>query len=318
MARIIRPESREAWLDVRSRGIGSSDVATLLGLNPYDSPFMLYKRKLGLEPPKETTPLMELGHSLELAVADYFERTTGRGIIASSAGDWMYQHEEKPYLMASPDRLYWIDPNGAKHGKNAPANKAILECKSTQKRIDAEELPPYWFCQLQWQLGIAGMQQGSIAWLSSGRDFGWVDVAFNAEFFALMQDEAERFWTHNIEGRNEPELTTTSDVLTKFFASREGKTLRADSLIEQTVLDLKTLRAQIKELEAQEADLELSIKAAMADAEALIATDGSTLATWRTTEGGARLDTKALRAAHPELCAGFMKQTEGSRRFVLK
>lgn len=318
MATIIKPSDREEWLKVRAGGIGSSDIATLLGLNPYDSPFMLYKRKLGLEPPKEENNLMKLGHSLEWAIAAHFETETGRGIIGSSAGDWMYQHEEKPYLMASPDRLYWIDQDGKKSGKNADENKAILECKSTQKSIDPENIPPYWFCQLQWQMGISGLKQGSIAWLTQGRDFGFVDVAFNADFFAYMMCEAERFWTENVLAEVEPELTTNMDVINKFFASVDGKTAKADEETEDKLRELISVKGKIKELEGKQEELELAIKAQMADAESLIGLDGSTLATWRTTKGSSRLDTKAIQIAHPEICAQFMKHSEGTRRFVIK
>lgn len=318
MARVIKLKNREEWLIVRSGGVGSSDVATILGLNPYDSPYMLYKRKRGEEPPKETTTLMELGHSLEWAIADYFGRTTGRKIVGASAGDWLYQDEEYPYLMASPDRTYWLDDNGVKGGKLAHSNQAILECKSTQKRIDPENIPPYWFCQLQWQLGIGGLESGSIAWLTAGRDFGYVDVAFNPEFFQMMKDEAIHFWRDCVAAGKEPQITTNTDVLAKFFESKDGKSLKADSLLEAKVEQLHSLKAQIKALEEQQEGLELDIKAAMEDAEALLGAEGDILVTWRTTAASRTLDTKALRAAHPEICEEFMKERAGSRRFVLK
>ena len=38
---------REAWLDVRKGGIGSSDAAAAVGLNPYKSPLELWLEKTG-------------------------------------------------------------------------------------------------------------------------------------------------------------------------------------------------------------------------------------------------------------------------------
>ena len=40
---------REEWLEVRKRGIGSSDAAAAVGLNPYKSQLELWLEKTGRE-----------------------------------------------------------------------------------------------------------------------------------------------------------------------------------------------------------------------------------------------------------------------------
>lgn len=62
---IIRPKSREEWLQLRSKGIGSSEVGTLVGVNPYETPYQLWRRKKGLDAPKAETFAMKAGHYLE-------------------------------------------------------------------------------------------------------------------------------------------------------------------------------------------------------------------------------------------------------------
>lgn len=37
--------SRDEWLKERTKGIGGSDVATILGLNPYKTPLQLWEEK---------------------------------------------------------------------------------------------------------------------------------------------------------------------------------------------------------------------------------------------------------------------------------
>ena len=39
--------SHEEWLDLRRTGIGGSDAATIVGLNPYSSRYSLYLDKIG-------------------------------------------------------------------------------------------------------------------------------------------------------------------------------------------------------------------------------------------------------------------------------
>ena len=105
---IIRPKSREEWLEHRKNGIGSSEVATIVGLNPWETPYQLWRRKLGLDPAKDETFAMKAGHYLEDAVAMFWHDETGREIIKRSAGDWIIANKERPYLQVSPDRTYWL------------------------------------------------------------------------------------------------------------------------------------------------------------------------------------------------------------------
>ena len=133
---IIRPKSREEWLEHRKNGIGSSEVATIVGLNPWETPYQLWRRKLGLDPAKDETFAMKAGHYLEDAVAMFWHDETGREIIKRSAGDWIIANKERPYLQVSPDRTYWLT-GMAKNN----TNKGILECKTTQMKIDGDDLP---------------------------------------------------------------------------------------------------------------------------------------------------------------------------------
>ena len=45
--------NREQWLQARTKGIGSSDVAAVLGLSPYKTNVELWEEKMGLRKPKD-------------------------------------------------------------------------------------------------------------------------------------------------------------------------------------------------------------------------------------------------------------------------
>ena len=121
---IIRPKDRAEWLEYRKSGIGSSEVASILGLNPWQSPYQLWRQKKGLDAPKEETFAMKAGHYLEDAVSMFWSDATGREVIKSSSGDWIIVNNERPYLRASPDRTFWL--SGTRKNNQ---NKGILECK---------------------------------------------------------------------------------------------------------------------------------------------------------------------------------------------
>ena len=309
---IIRPADRNEWLQHREQGIGSSEVATILGLNPWETPYQLWRRKKGLDKGKSETFAMKAGHYLEDAVSMFWHDETGRDIIKRSAGDWLMVNTEKPFMRVSPDRTYWL--SGMPHNN---ANKGILECKTTQMRIDPDDLPKYWFCQVQYQLGVAEYEQGSLAWLSQGREFGYKDISLVPDFFAWICEEVTKFWIDNVQGNIEPEAQSVEDVLLRYNRHTDGKILEVSDDIFTTCNDLKALKEQIAKLDEHKEELETKIKMCFADAEA-ISYGGQTIATWKAPKPSERFDAKAFAKAHPDLAKEFTAVSQGARRFLLK
>lgn len=309
---IIRPKDRTEWLKHREQGIGSSEVATIVGLNPWETPYQLWRRKKGLDPAKQENFAMKAGHYLEDAVAQFWHDETGQDIIKASAGDWLIVDDERPYLRVSPDRTYWL--SGMPHSN---ANKGILECKTTQLSIDPDDLPKHWFCQVQYQLGVAGYEQGSLAWLCSGREFGYKNLAFVSDFYGWLVEEVDRFWKDNILGNCEPEATNVQDVLLKFNRHTDGKIVEVSEDIYTACQDLKQVKEQIAALDERKTELEDRIKMGFGDAEA-ISFGGQTIATWKAPKPSQKFDAKAFERENPEQVKAYMIETQGARRFLVK
>lgn len=306
---------RDEWLEARKDGIGASEVGTIVGLNPWETPYQLWRRKIGLDAPKPMTKAMIRGHILEDGVARYFAEETGREIIKSSVEDFMFIDKEKPFLRVSPDRTYWLDGMP----KNDD-NKGILECKTADRmEVDVENIPMYWFCQVQMNLGIAEYTHGSLAWLSGGQglDFGHVDMQLVPDYFGWLKEEVERFWVDNIKGGQEPELSNINDVLVKHAKHTNAKIIEANADIIKMYDELKVVREDIKALEAKETKMEDAIKIAMLDAEALMR-NGKVLVTWKAPKASMKFDSKRFIAENPELAKRYMVPTQGARRFLIK
>lgn len=255
---------------------------------------------------------MKAGHYLEDAVSQFWADETGREVIKSSAGDWLIRDNDRPYLQVSPDRTYWLA--GEKRNND---NKGILECKTTQMSIDREDIPKHWFCQVQYQLGVAGYTQGSLAWLCSGREFGYTDIALVPDFYGWLCDEVERFWKDNVLGMKEPDSVSVQDVLIKYNRHTDGKSLEINDEIFEAYNSLKEVRKELTGLETRKEELEERIKLAFGDAEA-ITYGGQTLATWKAPKPSKKFDAKAFQSAHPDLAEEFTSMTQGARRFLLK
>ena len=308
---VIRPRDRAEWLKHRESGIGSSEVATIIGLNPWETPYQLWRRKIGLDAPKNETFAMKAGHYLEDAVAQFWHDETGQTIIKQSAGDWLIVNKERQYMRVSPDRTYWLGES------RSQKDKGILECKTTQMAIDPDDIPKHWFTQLQYQLGVAELEQGSLAWLCSGREFGYKNCAFVPEYFELLVESVERFWIDNIQGKNEPEAVNVKDILIKYNKHTDNKVIEVGSDEYNAYTELKEVREQLDAIEERKKELEDKLKMCFGDAEA-ISYEGQTLATWKAPKPSEKFDDKAFKAAHPEVAKEYTKLVTGARRFLLK
>lgn len=305
----IESADHAAWLENRKAGIGSSEVASIVGLNPYESKYQLWLRKTGQAPAKEETFFMKAGHYLEDAVARFFEDESGYTIIKRSASEDIYVHPDYEWARVSPDRTFWLSDT---HNDD----KGILECKTTQREIDPDNIPPYWFTQVQYQLGVMGRKKAAIAWLSAGRVFDYREIEFVPDYFNWLMEQVEEFYTKNVLGGEEPELTTVEDVLNKYPIS-SATFVEASPEISGIISSLKEKKETKKILEEEIGELEDKIKLAIGEAESLNY-QGSVLCTWKSAKDGKKFDEKTFKAENPELWNKYVKTVPGSRRFLVK
>lgn len=305
MKRTIKSTDRAAWLEERAKGVGSSEVAAILGVSPYMTPYELWEKKsLGKEGKEDDTNLrFAIGHDLENRVATTFEAVTGNVIDKGTEGDFIVYDTEAPYMRVSPDR-YFTDKVTGETG--------ILECKTTTRPIDTDNIPMQYFCQVQYQMGVTGLKTAALAWIdlvATGEGFGgfgYVRIDFDPEFFAFMSGKVHTFWLENVLKKNPPAPTTAKDAA-RVFPESKDKTAEVTDETAGYILKLKETTAKIKELEAIATELKDNIATAFGDAERL-AIGNETWATYKT-QHSMRLDTKSLKNDHPEIYEQYAKDS---------
>lgn len=137
-------DTNEEWRAERANSIGASSIGVLFGETHFRTPLELahtMRDELNGIFNYEETEAMQDGHLLEDYVAKKFALKSGYKIIEASSAEYLLRRVDIPYMHASPDRTYWIDDEGPKHGKFAEKNKGILECKTTNRKIDPDDLP---------------------------------------------------------------------------------------------------------------------------------------------------------------------------------
>lgn len=275
--KIIRPADREAWLKEREKGIGSSEATTLMGVNPYEDRYRLFMRKTGQMPPKATTEQMELGHHLEPAVASRFAELTGAWIDPRSEGDWIAVDAKKDWLRVSPDRI-WV-PAGEEHRKE---NWRILECKTTGMSVDPADIPSYWYCQLQYQMGVMGIKKGAVAWISSFPVFnaGYREIDFNPSYYALIVQAIDEFWNGNVLAGIPPEPEQLEDLRAKYSGKNQavkGESMVAEDWMQSDYDELLGIKSQMDVLKDRKKELEEELEKAIMGFAAIYGKDGETV-----------------------------------------
>lgn len=213
-ARLVLPgsASEAEWLKARRDGITASEIAVIMGLSPYSSPYALYWQKLGHLPGQDDNLAMALGRHLEDFVAGAFRDRSPLHIWGD--GRALYAHPEQPWQLATPDRLLFEDC-GTSHCQTGGCTcqsdpVAVLECK-TYGSYDgwgedgSDEIPVHYRCQVLWQMDVMGVTAGYVACLFlHSRQLRVYELALDDRAQAdleLMRKEAQAFRQRLFFGR---------------------------------------------------------------------------------------------------------------------
>ena len=237
--------SHEDWLELRRKGIGGSDAATIVGLNPYNSLYALWADKQGFLPTKDDNEAMRVGRDLEEYVAKRFCEATGKKVRRTN---YIYAHDDFDFVRANVDREII--------GENAG-----LECKTTsayaKSDFDVGEIPLNYICQCYHYMNVMGYDKMYLAVLVMGKGFYWYEIpADKAEQKALLDAEIG-FWKQYIDGNEIPAPDGSESSAMAVAAVAPDSDGESVSLIQYE-----------KEL-ARYADLLSSIKALEQEAEAI-------------------------------------------------
>ncbi|MEA1053509.1 YqaJ viral recombinase family protein, partial [Lamprobacter modestohalophilus] len=316
--RLIETRSldRASWLAMRRTGIGSSDAAAAVGLNPYHSQLALWLEKTGrAEPEPEPSGEARLssplhwGQVLEPIVAEHYAQHTGHRVRRVNA---ILQHVKHPWMLANLDREVI--------GHDAVQ---ILECKSAGlhgARLWKDGVPEYVQLQVMHQLAVTGQQGADVAVLLAGHTLEIHRITRDEAMIAQLIALERQFWAQVVEDRPPPAdgSDCAARALRRLFPQDNGQTLdfSADPTLNQAFADLQQVRQRLDDLHQEEARLKQQLQQAMGPATG--ATFVSGRLSYKRSAPSQRLDTQALQQDHPALYAQYLKSVPGSRRFLVR
>lgn len=302
---------REDWLQVRKTGIGSSDAAAAVGLNPYQSMLELWMEKTGRAAANEERLGLDdpryWGMLLEPFVAIAYRQKTERQVRKVNA---VLQHPTFPYLLANIDREVVGCPD-----------VQILECKTAGEwgsKLWRDGVPEYVQIQVQHQLAVTGKAAADVAVLLCGQQLEIHRIPRDEDVIARLVVLETRFWEF-VETDTPPSADGSESAARALRQLYPGNSttldFTEDEALSRTFDQLAALRDKLEERAAEAERLKQAIQQAMGDASKAMFAGGEV--TYRRAKDGTGLDAKRLAADHPEIAAQYTVTRPGVRRFVL-
>ena len=304
------------WLDVRKRGIGSSDAAAAVGLNPYKSQLELWLEKTGRDAglpkpdPQDESTATYWGTVLEPIVAAHYRKRTGRRVRRVNA---VLQHPD-------PD-LSWMLANIDREVIGAQ-DVQILECKTAGingARLWREGVPEYVQLQVMHQLAVTGKQAADVAVLIGGQALEIHRIERDELMIARLIELERRFWQYVVTDTPPPADGSDSadQALRCLYPQDSGKTVdfSHNPVLTLAYVELKALRNSIAQQQEREALLKQTLQQAMGDATR--ARFGSGQITWKKAKDSVGFDLERLLKDKPYLQAKYPLSKPGSRRFLI-
>lgn len=224
--RLILPATadRLAWLEARRRGIGSSDMAAILGLSTFGNELTVYHEKRGNLPLEgDDSEPAYWGRSDEDGVA--YRWTTANRSVTRKVG--LIANVDRPWQMCTLDRRVLECPLPA-HEKERCALE--IKCRTVFKAPQWRKgVPDDVLAQVLHQADVCGYSHMHIALKLGGNDYRQfvVYVEEHQQLILDLRAAAEDLWNHIVAGRP-PILTGDEDpgplldLYRRLHPNREG------------------------------------------------------------------------------------------------
>lgn len=298
----------QAELVARRSGLGASDAAAALGLSPWQTPYGLWREKLGLVTDEEREENdvdlpMEVGAMVEPLVIRLLERK--KKITIS-------RRQEKFQCPIYPWRWTTVDGIGS--------DGSMVEAKSAGfigvqwGKDETDEFPLYYHYQVQHGLAVTGLEFAWVPAIIGNTQFRTYRVDRNDELIAMLNEKEAGFWWNVVN--NEPPPATTRDDMKLLYPKDNGKKIVITEPVLKALTDYKSAKDLVKTTEAVIDKLYIEITDHIGDNTILTDAQGNELATWKH-QSTSRLDGDRLERDYPKIHAEYQKSTD-SRVLRLK
>ena len=306
-----------------STTIGSSDVATILGLSPWGDPYDTWSRVRGdVGYATRDTAAQLRGRVLESAWLSYYALDRAVLVTPGPAIDAAPVAGPEPWMHTRPDGYAQAPGDGAPW---------LLEVKTARNLDpvygwgpdDTDQIPLHYLVQCAWHMACTDLDRCDLVAFGTWRDDLRVyrierDHKIESSLIAKCREWYQR---HIVEG-HPPAIgdpAAAKRALARAYPTRaeERPSLTATQAQLRQAAALRHAKTQRDGWAKQAAALEAELCLAMGDHGVLETSGGAKVATWRDRKATQRIDAKRLRANHPEIADLYTSTSPAGRTFRL-
>ena len=169
------------WHEMRAQGIGGSEAGTIMGLNPYESPYALWAKKTGQIPIEPVNNwAVRFGQKFEEPILELLQEEYPSWQIMRVG---TYAHKDRSYFHANPDAI----------GTDESGQQFIIEVKTGRSYWDV--VPPAYIAQVRYYMHIFDMPKALICGVVG---MNWVEHWVERDMFEeqVMLQKLDEFWNY--------------------------------------------------------------------------------------------------------------------------
>jgi putative phage-type endonuclease len=211
------------WHEARFKGIGGSEVASILGINSFKSRYVLWMEKAGIIPRNEDwNPLFEWGHRLEPVILEKFAEAHPEYAVLPGAS---WRNKDRPYQLANPDGRLLNRETG---------ECEILEVKTSMTGVGwgpgPKDIPAKYVAQVRWYLDTFGWDSAWIIVLIGLGDYREYRIYADPAKTVEMRDAAAGF-AYSLQTNTPPPIDGGEDT----YSFLRSKNLSIDAKAKVTL-----------------------------------------------------------------------------------
>jgi len=266
--------------------VGASEIAAIVGENPWSKPIDVWLSKTGRVPPEPEDPRASVGLRAESTLLRWYQEDHASALDgASISSGASVRHPDCRMLGCTPDFIV----------RRGEAIDHLIQCKCVGARValmwpEDDTLPSYVECQVQVEMEVTGAPFAVVAAWLGGTDVRYIRTERDPEFGALMRAAAERFWQHVLS--DEPPEVDGSESWLRYLEARYPKPERkpldpATEDAERWARVYLTTRDAEADAKARKAEAANHLRASIADGSGMLGS--SWVATWQADKNGKRI-----------------------------
>ncbi len=213
------PQTDQEWHDARSKGIGGSEAAAIIGKSPWCSNVELWRRKTGRAdlPDISSNEAVKFGHDSEPIIRDLFALNYAHKYEVEYGGAYdMVFHPEHNFIYATLDGRLTEKDTGRKGVFEAKSTTIVRSMQKEKWWHDGKPcIPDQYYCQILWQLIATGFDFVEL-YAMLRYDYGdeircefrpyHIERSEVLEDMEYLQAEGVKFWTEYVMADRQPNL----------------------------------------------------------------------------------------------------------------